>query len=65
MTLKDKAQSFGVKGIGYWYSEDSIAQAIKKLKGHLSRRIWKDDCNYIPWDLFLEELDKIFGDFDG
>ena len=38
-SLSDDKQTFGVSGIGYWYTEDKLKEAIKELK-----KKWKAKC---------------------
>ena len=37
-SLSDDKQTFGVSGIGYWYAEDKLKEAIKELKEGCGRR---------------------------
>ena len=71
MSLNDDKQTFGVTGIGYWYAEDKLKEAIKELKdfeiykGLVSKvNVWdlpRDAlCDYIE-ELIKKRIDKIFG----
>ena len=69
MSLNDDKQTFGVTGIGYWYAEDKLKEAIKELKEAISDAMKETEKEHetpnayidMVGELLIEKLDKIFG----
>jgi len=64
-SLSDDKQTFGVSGIGYWYAEDKLKEAIKELKKEQKKLLKAYDEHRIDFITFCVRMtdlpDEIFG----